>query len=115
MWSFPTAGSAEFLNPAEFTGLRNTSKTLPCLVTNATAFRSLASTHIFPNPIQGDAVASFENRMSDKDIAEAERVRRECGVTACRTLEISILVEFYLPKRSPSGIDIEEIALPIEG
>src|SRR5215510_6500550 len=46
---FPSAVLAEFLNPFEFTALRNTSKTLPCLVTNATAFRSLASTQIFPN------------------------------------------------------------------
>src|SRR4030095_6778390 len=46
---FPFAVSAEFLNPLEFTGLRKTSKTLPCLVTNAPAFRSWASTQIFPN------------------------------------------------------------------
>ena len=94
---FPHAVSAEFLKPAEFTGLRNTSKTFPCLVTIATAFRSLASTQILPIPIEGDAVAAFENRMSDEDVAEAERVGCECGVTPGRTLEISIPVEFYLP------------------
>ena len=47
MCLFPSAVSAEFLNPAEFTGLRNTSNTFPSLVTTATAFRSLASTQIF--------------------------------------------------------------------
>src|SRR5262245_11580483 len=46
---FPSAVSAEFLNPFEFTGLRNTSKTFPSLVTSATEFRSLGSTQIFPN------------------------------------------------------------------
>ena len=53
--------------------------------------------------------------MSDEDVAEAERVGSECGVTAGRAFEISMPVEFYLPKCSPSGIDIEEIALLIEG
>ena len=50
-----------------------------------------------PIPIEGDAVAAFENRMSDKDVAEAERVGCECGVTAGRTFELSMPVEFYLP------------------
>src|SRR5262245_55574283 len=57
MWLFPTPfWSPAFLSPApngtgggKLTGLRKTSKTFPCLVTNATAFRSLASTQIFPN------------------------------------------------------------------
>src|SRR6267142_6108213 len=49
MCVFPSAVSAEFLKPAEFTGLRNTSKTFLCLVTIATAFRSFAATQIFPS------------------------------------------------------------------
>ena len=53
--------------------------------------------------------------MSDKDIAETQRVCRECGIAAGRTLEVSMLIEFNLPKRSPGGIDIKEIALFIEG
>ena len=65
--------------------------------------------------IEGYAVAAFENRMSDKDIAETQRVCRECGIAADRTLEVSMPIEFNLPKRSPSSIDIEKIALLIEG
>ena len=65
--------------------------------------------------IEGYAVAALENRMSDKDIAETQRVCRECGIAAGRTLEVSMPIEFNLPKRSPSGVDIEKIALLIEG
>src|SRR4029077_19942631 len=39
MWVFPSGVSAEFLKPAEFTGLRKISRTSPFLVTTATAFR----------------------------------------------------------------------------
>ena len=53
--------------------------------------------------------------MSDKDIAQTERIGCECGIAPGRTFELSMPVEFYLPKRSASGIDIEEIALLIEG
>ena len=45
---FPTAASAEFLKPAELTGLRKTSITFPFLVTSTMAWRSRAGTHIFP-------------------------------------------------------------------
>src|SRR5215813_13059620 len=68
-----------------------------------------------PKHIEGDAVAAFENRMSDEDIAKAEGVGCKCGITPRRTLEISIKIEFYLPQCSASGIDIEEITLPIKG
>src|SRR5262249_35113266 len=68
-----------------------------------------------PKHIEGDAVAAFENRMSDEDVTEAERVGCKCGVTPGRTFEVSILVEFYLPQCSASGIDIKEITIPIEG
>ena len=53
--------------------------------------------------------------MSDEDIAQTERVGRKCGIAPGGTFEVSVPVEFHLPKRSPSGIDIEEIALLIEG
>jgi hypothetical protein len=59
-------------------------------------------------------VAALENRMSDKDIAEAQRVSGKCLVASGRTFKISLSIEFDLPKRSPSGIYIEEIALLIE-
>src|SRR6478672_3892850 len=57
--------------------------------------------------IEGYAVAALENRMSDKDIAEIQRVSCKCGVTPRRTPEISLPVEFDLPKRPAGGIYIE--------
>ena len=81
----------------EFTGLRNTSKTFPSLGNECHRVPLIGIHPDIPLPIEGDAVAAFENRMSDEDIAEAERVGGECGVTAGRTFEISIPVEFYLP------------------
>ena len=57
----PAAMSAEFLSPAVFTGLRKTSKTLPSLVTTATAFLSLASTQILP--ARSKAMPSAPSRM----------------------------------------------------
>ena len=65
--------------------------------------------------IECDTIAALEDRMSDKNIAEAQRICRECGIAARWTLEASIVVELYFPQRSPSGIYIEEIALLIEG
>ena len=64
--------------------------------------------------IESYAVAALENRMSDNDIAQAQRVSRKCGVASDRTFEVSLAIEFHLPERSPSGIDIEKIALVIE-
>ena len=98
MWLFPHAVSAEFLKPSsavhriaedfkDFSMSRNECHRVP-----------LVGSHPdIPKHIEGDAVAAFENRMSDEDITEAERVGCECGVTAGRTLEISIQVEFYFP------------------
>src|SRR5215475_6822437 len=48
MWLFPTLGSAEFRRPEALTGFRKTSKVLPCLLIRAMAFRSFASTQMFP-------------------------------------------------------------------
>ena len=97
MCLFPLAVSAEFLNPVrvhrvtehfkDFSMSRNECHRVP-----------LVGIHPdIPILIEGDAVAAFENRMSDEDIAEAERVGCECGITPGRTLEIPIQVEFYLP------------------
>ena len=80
-------------------------------VTTATAFRSLAATQILPFPLESDAVPALENRMSYEDVIEAQRVSTECHVAPGRAIEISVQVEFYLPKRAPSSIDIEEVAV----
>jgi hypothetical protein len=53
--------------------------------------------------------------MRDEDIAEAQRVSRECGIAAGATFEVSAPVELYFSRCSPSGIDIEKIALLVEG
>src|SRR5205807_385588 len=59
--------------------------------------------------------ASFENGVSHKDVAQAERVICECGVTAGRTFEVSIAAEFHLPERSASRINNKHIPIAIEG
>jgi hypothetical protein len=48
MWLFPRLGSAELRRPEALTGLRKTSKTRPWLLIRAMAFRSFASTQMFP-------------------------------------------------------------------
>jgi hypothetical protein len=55
--------------------------TFPSFVTTATAFRSLASTQIFP--IEGDVISAFEYRMGGEYLAEARRInRKRCWITS---------------------------------
>ena len=97
MCLFPSAVSAEFLNPLRVHWIAENFKDSPIPGNQGHCVPLIGVHPDIPLPIEGDAVPAFENRMSDEDIAEAQRVVCECGVTACRTFEVSIPVEFYLP------------------
>ena len=65
--------------------------------------------------IERYAVSSFQNRVGDKNIAQAERVVGECGVTFSLTLENSLPIELNFPKCTPCSIDDKHVSLMIEG
>ena len=65
--------------------------------------------------IERYTVSSFQNRVGDKDVAQAERVVGECSVAVSRTLENSLPIELNFPKCTPRSIDDKHVSLMIEG
>jgi len=65
--------------------------------------------------IERYAISTFKDRMSDEDVAQAERVVGECSVAVSRTLENSLPIELNFPKCTARSIDDQHLSLMIEG